>query len=1092
MEAKKKAKKSVYIFLFVFLCLKCFSYDGEMSGEKNLRVTQTKWFDIIFPPTSETSAEILAKQADTIYEKIYASFDMEPFDRMPIVITPAIDEMNAYFAAAPYNHIVLYDTPPSIHQGASLAVFSESLIDTFRHECVHAVTFNLKNKGWKVVGNIFGDVINPSYLLVTPGISEGTAVVIESDSGEGRLNDGYSMHKVRQAKIEKQFPAWRDAQGASDLHPVGSHYEFNGAFYDWLQKKYGHEKFAKLWYALVNMRYLTFGDAFFYIYDMRISRVWQTFRDELSIPTVAASPLENTAYKDLFAEISGKGGKDRSGFSKENKSASRYTSLSMSEKGFACVDETSDTVLFFEKKDDGSYKKQKKLFRRSGITRINFSADGNFLAVSRLDTSRATIKNRVMIFDMRRRAFFTLPETSLRDAAIIQKNGKYYVAAVHTFSQSNTLKIYELIQKENSSISNVELAHTFIAETNELITSPVPSGNGKIAYILKKDMTWNVVVQDIDTSAMTAVYKMPDGMTIRSIFYDEKSGAYIFSCATKNTLPRLARLTPIDSNSAKLEIQETDVSGGVFSPVAVYANIDRRDGSRSSVFGSSRSNNRSGSGFDGESNSDNASDISSGRIFYSAEFYRNSRLLSMDMSKIVFTESMIQNTADDMESDAAETDFVNLGEKKTADTSVDGTSVTSVIEQLKKNITDGSAYNSNIENLLKKKYNPFKYFLRGTFLPFSLAQTYSVEPYTSTVLSPRLALLGLTYASSNPWSSSILILSAGFHPNPFEAMFSARLQGGTSTALFKYALEMSVGFDKKGYMQTYDSFSMNSAIPLGKNFSFILDDTVSFFQGHSSSAKNNSSVGNVLNSIVPTGFPTSVLHDAFDATKQNDRIKSCLQTGNAISAKISNIHKMGAGTYEYGGFSFSLLHNIDGLFVFFEREKFTRDVVQNIGFSATVRLPKLLPIICVNRHTYNLPFSLTASLFPSSSFFIETTASVILYSYEIQRALPFFSGVYFNRISILAEYVGWVQSLNRFQSLNIGKIQEHINAMSQGILYYRDALVMRANTTITPNFGMMASLLKLQLNADFIFYMQRPVTQQIFNFQFSVNFGLTL
>ena len=81
-----------------------------MTGEKNLKVLQTKWFDIVFPESSEQSAIILYQNADSIYQELAEIYGFPLQFRMPVVLTSKVEQMNAYWSAVPYNHIVIYDT----------------------------------------------------------------------------------------------------------------------------------------------------------------------------------------------------------------------------------------------------------------------------------------------------------------------------------------------------------------------------------------------------------------------------------------------------------------------------------------------------------------------------------------------------------------------------------------------------------------------------------------------------------------------------------------------------------------------------------------------------------------------------------------------------------------------------------------------------------------------------------------------------------------------------------------------------------------------------------------------------------------------
>ena len=144
-------RKQFSILVLLLLCAKLFAYSGMLSGEKNLLVTKTKWFDIIYPKRCELSAGILYEKADSVYDEVTAQYGLTPSFRMPVVITPAVDQFNAFWTAVPYNHIAIYDT--GVSGSNELAVFSETLLSTFRHELTHAVTYNMKDDAWRTTGN---------------------------------------------------------------------------------------------------------------------------------------------------------------------------------------------------------------------------------------------------------------------------------------------------------------------------------------------------------------------------------------------------------------------------------------------------------------------------------------------------------------------------------------------------------------------------------------------------------------------------------------------------------------------------------------------------------------------------------------------------------------------------------------------------------------------------------------------------------------------------------------------------------------------------------------------------------------------------
>ena len=88
-------KKVINILALIFLSVNVFCYSGIMSGQKNIRITKTKYFDIIYPQSSKETAEVLYNSADEIYEELVEKFELKHKFRLPVVVSAAQDDFNA-------------------------------------------------------------------------------------------------------------------------------------------------------------------------------------------------------------------------------------------------------------------------------------------------------------------------------------------------------------------------------------------------------------------------------------------------------------------------------------------------------------------------------------------------------------------------------------------------------------------------------------------------------------------------------------------------------------------------------------------------------------------------------------------------------------------------------------------------------------------------------------------------------------------------------------------------------------------------------------------------------------------------------------
>ena len=560
----KLCKKLIALLALTFLCAGLFAHGGMLSGEKKLRLIKTKWFDIIYPERCEASAAILYEKADRVYDEVTAQYGLTPAFRMPVVITPAVDQFNAFWTAVPYNHIAIYDTGSS---GASdLAVFSETLLSTFRHELTHAVTFNMKNGFWRALDKVFGDEFAPGMLTVTTGMAEGATVVSESAGGEGRLNDEYAKHYVKQAKIEDKFPSYHDVSGAADVSPGGSPYYFNGAFHGWLQDKYGLQAYAEFWYRVVNGKNFTIAGAFKKAFGIKLKKAWAQFEEEYEVPQVAANPVRAGQAQDFFEPAA-------SDYSNLNNAGSLYESLSASASSDRLIwMDNYGSRVFMADADD----KVSEIFSLRGLSGVRLSNDGRFIAASYMSDSSPTVSARVKIYDIETHSFFTVKDKGLKEAAILCGQDGYYLIAQKYFAQQYSIALYKIsLNGEGRRITTVEPYSELLLGPETTPYAFTPLENGSFAWLKKERMNYRLCISSPDGSQLSE-FAFPEGMAVRSLSACDGAASenatisFYFSYAQKGTLPRAGRLElAADGGAAgaQLFLSNSDISGGVFEPV---------------------------------------------------------------------------------------------------------------------------------------------------------------------------------------------------------------------------------------------------------------------------------------------------------------------------------------------------------------------------------------------------------------------------------------------------------------------------------------------------------------------------------------------
>ncbi|MCQ2573756.1 MAG: hypothetical protein MJ182_07660 [Treponema sp.] len=548
------SRKRNFAVAFFLLCSFILNAaEGNMWGEKQFRVIKTQWFDIIYPPSSAESAARLAQSADDIYAEIAGLYGYEPYVRLPVILSPKVEEFNAYYTSVAYDRIVIFDTASS----ASLSVFSDELLSTFRHELTHAYTFNLKNGFWRFIGDVLGDCVSPASFILS-GWAEGATLTSESANGEGRLNDEYSLHVVKQAKLENQFPEYHDMHGVSDQYPSGSYYYFNGAFNKWLQDTYGMEKYAEFWYKCDNFYTFALEICFKKIYGISVTKAWRLYRDSFSVPEIPGNPLMENQTGHVFL-ISDFFSGDTEEYSTKNNSGAIYSSLSKSDSDLAYINSQEAAV----------YLNGKKLFIQNGISKVSLSKDSRFMALSYTDYYTPVYTKKVRIYDLQKKSFFSVPETGIRDASILVYNGDYFLVMMGFESQKKWIEIKKVMFDEKGGISDLQdykkiiLPYGFTASS--FIDLSDDSG-AVFAFVKNNHLIHSICVMKLETEEITEYSLSYEKMVIKGLSASEDLKNLYFSWTIPGTMPRFGALNRDSENFA---LSEKDFSGGVFAPVQV-------------------------------------------------------------------------------------------------------------------------------------------------------------------------------------------------------------------------------------------------------------------------------------------------------------------------------------------------------------------------------------------------------------------------------------------------------------------------------------------------------------------------------------------
>lgn len=560
----RNCKNRIRIFFAAVLFLLTsglYAYSGKMTGEKNIRIIKTEWFDIIYPERCQATAAIFYENADRVYGEVTAEYGLTPRFRMPLVIVPAVENFNAFWTAVPYNHIVLYDT--SFSGASELAVFSETMLSVFRHELTHAVTYNMKNGFFFAIDKVLGDYFVPGMATVTTGMAEGATVAYESSMGEGRLNDEYAKHYVKQAKIEGKFPSYHDVSGSSDVTPGGAPYYFNGAFHKWLQDKYGLEPYAEFWYSVVNLKHFTIQKCFRKAFGVKLKAAWKEFVAEYEVPDLATDPVKAGNAEPLIKS-----------------EGNLFTLLSAGGNKIVWADNYGRRVFYADLAEGQNSLPLKAhfLFALDNLSNVGISVDGRFITATYMSGNSAFERSRVKIYDMENGSMFSVKETGLKEAAVIPGNGGYYLIGQKYENSTYSISLSKIVMKEGRGAkagSDLDSGAGRIDHLEPLYCLPQKAEvnpfyfttykDGTFTFIKKAGLDYSICTCNLDGSVCEEFFFPKDRrISVRSLSASAGDTVLYFSYAEPGTMPRLGKL---DTESGIIYLGKTDLSGGIFSPV---------------------------------------------------------------------------------------------------------------------------------------------------------------------------------------------------------------------------------------------------------------------------------------------------------------------------------------------------------------------------------------------------------------------------------------------------------------------------------------------------------------------------------------------
>ena len=298
-------------------------------------------------------------------------------------------------------------------------------------------------------------------------------------------------------------------------------------------------------------------------------------------------------------------------------------------------------------------------------------------------------------------------------------------------------------------------------------------------------------------------------------------------------------------------------------------------------------------------------------------------------------------------------------------------------------------------------------------------------------------IIGATFISTTPWERPVYLASVGYQPVTNSGIFNTLLTGGAPTGLFTYLLNSSLEVDGSGYKQTYHNLLLNSLLTVTPKVRLMLLNTTELFEGRATiQTANDASTMDWLLSSFTSQSDSLTVPDAALFFARNRANLSLFWTPTSRFG-LFGVHFMSAGATVDSVYNASI-HRFDSPYVQYN----------NLSLSLGAMVVLL---------------NLQATLYPSQSYFLQTSVTLPFFSKEIQWSPDWFPLIYINRIAASLSYTSKFSN-GRNKSWSFVDMPAHFMKLGAGDMTYTDILSARLTLGLTPNVGVFTPL---KLNFDF-------------------------